>query len=230
PTLFRANCPRSSTSAIAFTSCTKGASWPSWTRPRRRRRRSGLTPQGEPTMSLLEQQTGRSSRQLLRRYGMLLVLLAMMLLASLLSDRFLTSANLMNVTRQVAINAILAAGMTVVILSGGIDLSVGSVLALTCAVGAGMMASGGGWLAAVLVMLGLGTLLCVLNEFLIDYRDLLHYTFTLTMMAFTRGATMVYASARPIPVLDPAFRWFDHGSERPIPAPVLIMVVLYEVL
>ena len=178
-------------------------------------------------MSLLEPQAARASRQWIRRYGMLLVLLAMMLLASLLSDRFLTPANLMNVTRQVAINAILAAGMTVVILSGGIDLSVGSVLALTGAVGAGMMAAGAHWLAAVLVMLGLGTLLGVVNGFFVAYGQLPPFIVTLAMMAFARGSTLVYTNGRPITVLNNAFQWFGHGSLGVVPAPVVIMVVVY---
>src|SRR5690606_40937661 len=110
-----------------------------------------------------------------------------------------------------ALPIFLAAGMTVVILSGGIDLSVGSVLALTGAVGAGMMASGGGWLAAVLVMLGLGTLLGVVNGFFVAYGQLPPFIVTLAMMAFARGSTMVYTNGRPITVLDQAFRWFGHG-------------------
>ncbi|OUM94071.1 MAG: ribose ABC transporter permease [Firmicutes bacterium ZCTH02-B6] len=178
-------------------------------------------------MSLLKPQAVSAPRQWIRRYGMLLVLLAMMVLASLLSDRFLTSNNLMNVTRQVAINAILAAGMTVVILSGGIDLSVGSVLALTGAVGAGMMAAGGNWLVAVLAMLGLGTLLGVVNGFFVAYGQLPPFIVTLAMMAFARGATLVYTNGRPITVLNNAFQWFGHGSVGPVPAPVAIMIIVY---
>ena len=74
---------------------------------------------------------GVAPQDLIRRYGMLLVLLVMVAFASLLSDRFFTTANLLNVTRQVAINAVLAAGMTIVIISGGIDLSIGSVVAIS---------------------------------------------------------------------------------------------------
>lgn len=166
----------------------------------------------------------------MRRYGMLLVLLAMMVVASLLSDRFLTSANLMNVTRQVAINAILAAGMTVVILSGGIDLSVGSVLALAGAVGAGVMAAGGSWVTALLVMLGLGLLLGTINGFFVAYGKLPPFIVTLAMMAFARGSTMVYTNGRPITVLNDTFQWFGHGYVGPVPAPVVIMVVLYVIV
>lgn len=178
-------------------------------------------------MSLLEQHVARSPRQLIRRFGMLFVLLAMMILASFLSDRFLTSANLMNVTRQVAINAILAAGMTVVILSGGIDLSVGSILALTGAVGAGIIAGGGSWVTAIFVMLGLGLLLGTVNGFFVAYGQLPPFIVTLAMMAFARGSTMVYTNGRPITVLNESFQWFGHGYVGPVPAPVVVMVVLY---
>lgn len=184
-------------------------------------------PQGERTMNLLERNVRTIPRQWVRRYGMLFVLWAMMLVVSLLSDRFLTSANLMNVTRQVAINAILAAGMTVVILSGGIDLSVGSVLALAGAVGAGVIASGGSWFAAVLVMLGIGLLFGTINGFFVAYGQLPPFIVTLAMMAFARGATMVYTGGRPITALNEGFQWFGHGYGGPVPAPVVIMVVLY---
>jgi ribose/xylose/arabinose/galactoside ABC-type transport system permease subunit len=70
------------------------------------------------------------SRRLLRDYGSLLGLLLIGAVLSLLSDRFLTASNLINVARQVSINAIVAAGMTIVIITGGIDLSVGSTIAL----------------------------------------------------------------------------------------------------
>lgn len=178
-------------------------------------------------MSTFERQGPKAPRQLVRRYGMLLVLLAMVLLASLLSDRFLTTNNLLNVARQVAINAMLAAGMTVVILSGGIDLSVGSVLALSGAVGAGIIAGGGSWLAGVLVSLGVGLLLGSVNGVFVAYGQLPPFIVTLAMMAFARGATMVYTGGRPITVFDPSFQWFGHGQVGPLPAPVFLVVVLY---
>jgi len=178
-------------------------------------------------MSTLDRPAWKSPRPWVRRYGMLFVLLAMVVLASLLSDRFLTTNNLLNVARQVAINAILAAGMTVVILSGGIDLSVGSVLALSGAVGAGIIAGGGSWLVAVLAMLGLGTLLGAVNGFFVAYGQLPPFIVTLAMMAFARGSTLVYTGGRPITVFHPSFQWFGHGQVGPIPAPVFLVIVLY---
>ena len=83
-------------------------------------------------------QAGRPRQELFRRYGMLLVLVVMVFLASMLSDRFLTASNLLNVTQQVTINAILAAGMTIVIISGGIDpvhrLGCGHIWSVGCRV------------------------------------------------------------------------------------------------
>lgn len=162
-----------------------------------------------------------------RRYGMLLVLLAMVGLASVLSDRFLTPSNLLNVSRQVAINAILAAGMTVVILSGGIDLSVGSVLALAGAVGAGVMANGAGWGAGVAVMLAIGLVMGVVNGIFVSYGQLPPFIVTLATMAFARGWTLVYTGGRPISVRDPMFQWFGHGYLGSVPIPVVIMVIIY---
>jgi ribose/xylose/arabinose/galactoside ABC-type transport system permease subunit len=101
------------------------------------------------------------SRRLLRDYGSLLGLLLIGAVLSVLSDRFLTTSNLINVARQVSINAIVAAGMTIVIITGGIDLSVGSTIALAgCAalVVAGPAGDLAGMVAGILVAAGVGLL------------------------------------------------------------------------
>lgn len=165
--------------------------------------------------------------ELIRRYGMLLVLFVMVILASLLSDRFLTTANLLNVTRQVAINAILAAGMTIVIISGGIDLSIGSVVAISGALGAGVMASGAGWFTGILVTLLIGLTFGITNGLFIAYGQLPPFIVTLATMALARGFTQVYTGGRAITVLNPSFQWFGHGYVGSIPVPVIIMLVIY---
>lgn len=169
-----------------------------------------------------------SARQeLLRRYGMLLVLLVMVILASFLSDRFFTTANLMNVTRQVAINAILAAGMTIVIISGGIDLSIGSVIAISGALGAGVMAGGSGWVAGLLTTLAVGLAFGITNGLFIAYGQLPPFIVTLASMALARGFTQVYTGGRAIQVSNQTFQWFGHGYISSIPVPVTIMIVVY---
>lgn len=166
-------------------------------------------------------------QELIRRYGMLLVLLVMVLVASLLSERFFTTANILNVTRQVAINAILAAGMTIVIISGGIDLSIGSVVAIAGALGAGVMAGGASWLVGVLVTLLVGLAFGVTNGLFIAYGQLPPFIVTLATMALARGFTQVYTGGRAITVTNPSFQWFGHGYVGAIPVPVIIMIVVY---
>ncbi len=169
----------------------------------------------------------RWRRDWLRRYGMLLILVAMTLLAAALSPRFLTTANLLNVTRQVAINAILAAGMTVVIISGGIDLSVGSVLAIAGALGAGVMSSGAHWVIGVFVTLLVGLAFGLANGIFVAYGQLPPFIVTLATMALGRGFTQVYTGGRAITVFDESFQWFGHGYLGSIPVPVIIMVSVY---
>ena len=162
-----------------------------------------------------------------RRYGMVVVLGILVAVLSLLSDRFLTTTNLLNVTRQVAINGILAAGMTVVILSGGIDLSVGAVLALAGALGAGAMAAGWNWAVGVAVALAVGLAFGVAIGVFVAYAKLPPFIVTLAFMAFARGLTLVYTGGRPIAVRDGVFTWFGHGYIGPIPVPVAIMATVY---
>ena len=172
-------------------------------------------------------QAGRPRQELFRRYGMLLVLVVMVFLASMLSDRFLTASNLLNVTRQVTINAILAAGMTIVIISGGIDLSIGSVVAISGALGAGLMATGAGWAAGVLVTLLVGLALGITNGLFIAYGQLPPFIVTLATMALARGFTQVYTGGRAITVTSQTFQWFGHGYMGSIPVPVIIMIIIY---
>ncbi len=129
---------------------------------------------------------------------MLVVLIVLMGGLSLLSERFLTHTNLLNVTRQVTINATLAAGMTLVILSGGIDLSVGAVLALAGAIGAGAMAAGWGWAAGLASALAVGLAFGAANGVFVAYARLPPFIVTLASMALARGLTLVYTGDRPI--------------------------------
>src|SRR3990172_3414250 len=95
-------------------------------------------------------------RTFLQRFGLLFSFSLLFLILSLLSDRFLSSSNLINVLRQASINGIVSVGMTFVILTGGIDLSVGSILALSAVVGADLMKQGTSVPLAVAAALGMG--------------------------------------------------------------------------
>jgi ribose transport system permease protein len=163
------------------------------------------------------------SRRLLRDYGSLLGLLLIGAVLGLLSDRFLTTSNLINVARQVSINAIVAAGMTFVIITGGIDLSVGSTIALA---GCGALLVARplgdvvGMTAGILVAAGVG----FLNGALVAWGRVPPFITTLATMTVVRGAALVLTNGEPIVKTEGAYLWLGQASVGPIPVPILLMV------
>ncbi|SDC18191.1 MULTISPECIES: ABC transporter permease [unclassified Candidatus Frackibacter] len=153
-------------------------------------------------------------------------LIVLVIALSLASDYFLTAHNLLNVTRQVSINAILAVGMTFVILTGGIDLSVGSVLALSSAITAGLLASGTGIFLAILAGILVGTVLGLVNGLMVAKAKMPAFIVTLGMMTIARGLTLIYSDGRPISGFNEVFRFIGAGYLGPIPMPVVIMVII----
>ena len=166
----------------------------------------------------------------MQRYGMFAILVLLCLILGLMHERFFTTANLLVVTRQAAINGLLAAGMTLVILTGGIDLSVGSVLALAGAVSAETLAATGDLTWAILAALAVGTVLGFINGLFVAYPNLPPFIVTLATMAWARGLTLVYTDGRHIPDQDGAYRFIGSGYLGPLPVPVVILLVTYLVL
>lgn len=152
-------------------------------------------------------------------------LLLLSILLSVTSPRFLTRSNLFNVLRQTSLNAIIAVGMTFVILTGGIDLSVGSILAFSSAVVANLAHNGTSAGIAILVGLGIGAILGMLNGVIITYGDVPPFIATLAMMTMARGATLVYSDGQPITGLGDGFKFIGNGHIGPIPFPVVITFV-----
>lgn len=134
----------------------------------------------------------------LSKYMALIVLVVLVILITFLNPQFIAPSNLMNLLRQSSINCLIAFGMTFVILTGGIDLSVGSVLAFTGAVAATLILSGTPvWLACI-VCLVLGAVLGGVNGFLISYGKVTAFIATLATMTIWRGATYVFTGGNPI--------------------------------
>ncbi|HAS79830.1 MAG TPA: ribose ABC transporter permease [Fusobacteriaceae bacterium] len=152
-------------------------------------------------------------------------------IVSILNPRFLSSANLLNILRQTSINAIIAAGMTFVILTGGIDLSVGSILAICGAVSASMLAGGVNGYIVLIVTLILGTILGAISGSFISYGKLQAFITTLVAMTLLRGATLVFTNGKPISMGfgDNAmlFDTIGGGYLLGIPVPIYIMVVVF---
>ena len=137
-------------------------------------------------------------KKIFSRLGPLLALVVLIILVTVMSPTFVSPANLLNLLRQVSINAVIAFGMTFVILTGGIDLSVGSILALSGAVTASMLTSGFAAPLALTVGLILGAVFGLLNGVLIAYGKAAPFIATLATMTIFRGATYVFTNGNPI--------------------------------
>jgi ribose transport system permease protein len=164
----------------------------------------------------------------IRRYSVFLILLGIALIFALGSDQFLTIANLTNVALQTSIIAIVAIGMTFTILTAGIDLSVGSVMALGGALAAGFFVRQGlGTFPAIALALLAGALVGAVNGLLIVKGKMPPFIATLATMAVARGLTLVYTEGRPIAGIDETFIFLGNGKIGGIPMPVIIMLLVF---
>ena len=164
-----------------------------------------------------------------RQFGTLLGLVSLSVVLWILTPHFLTVSNLLNVLEQSAINAIVAAGMTFVIISGGIDLSVGSVLALAGIVLASLLQAGVGLPIALTVALASAATCGLLNGLFVTLGRLPPFIATLGMMSVARGLALIWAEGRPISGFSESFRLMATGRPLGIPAPVLITLVVYAI-
>jgi len=162
-----------------------------------------------------------------RQFGTLLGLLGLIIVFWILTPYFLTVSNFLNIAQQTSINAIIAVGMTFVIISGGIDLSVGSILAFSGVVMASVLHAKIPVPIAILVGLGVGLLCGFVNGLLISFGRLPPFISTLGMMSVARGAALLYTQGRPISGFSTNFRYLATGEILHIPVPVIIMIAVY---
>ena len=157
-----------------------------------------------------------------RRVGVLAALVLLVVAASFLSPRFLTVPNLLNVLRQVSIVGILAIGMTFVILTRGIDLSVGSILGIAVVLFARSMDSRG---MAVAIPTGLAAaaLAGLVNGIGVAYGGIPAFIMTLGMLSFVRGLAFIATGGTPVPILNESFYLFGNGYIGGLPIPALIL-------
>ncbi len=174
-----------------------------------------------------------SAGMFVQRYGIFLALLLLCLVLALISENFLTTRNILNVLRQTSINGILAIGMTFVILTRGIDLSVGSVAALAGVVAASLattssagMVAGGPYPAVIAILAGLaaGMACGSVSGAIVARFGVPAFVVTLGMLSAARGLTLIYAGGRPIPNLTEEFRWIGTGSIWGIPVPIFLLL------
>jgi ribose transport system permease protein len=162
-----------------------------------------------------------------RQLGTLAGLLVLVVVLWALTPHFLTISNLLNIAEQATIIAIVAVGMTFVIITGGIDLSVGSVLAFSGVVMASALQHRIPLPLALPVGLGIGLLCGLVNGLLITTGRLPPFIATLGMMSVARGAALMFTEGRPISGFSESFRSLATGEVLRIPTPVMIMIVVY---
>ena len=163
--------------------------------------------------------------KILRQFGLVFVALIIIIFMSITSDVFLTSQNIINILRQISINGILAVGMTFVILTGGIDLSVGSVVAITGVIAGSLLKNGTNWFIACLAALVISVICGILNGWLIAYIGFQPFIATLSTMTIGRGFAQVYSDGKPYMISDPAFKKIGQGDFLGIPIPIILLVI-----
>lgn len=165
---------------------------------------------------------------LLENYGLLLGFIFLCLFLSIASPHFFTLENILNVGRQISITAIVAFGMTFVITAAQIDLSVGSVIALTGVTAAAFMRQEnylpGLWFVAILAI---GFLIGVLHGFFVAKQKIPAFLLTLATMGILRGIGFIYTQGRPIYIKSESFRALGRGFIGPIPTPIILMLVIW---
>jgi len=159
--------------------------------------------------------------------GLVLVLIFIGILFSILSNYFLMPKNLLNITRQISTNLIVAIGMTFVILCGEIDLSVGSVAALAgVATGSFMVLTGSIYLG-IIAGISIGMLIGVINGILVVYGKVQSFIVTLAMLGIARGLALFWTNGKPISGLLEMFGFFGAGYIKNIPASSIIAIFIF---
>jgi ribose/xylose/arabinose/galactoside ABC-type transport system permease subunit len=188
-----------------------------------------MTQAAQPIAVEQPRASGRARRtrilNVLGDYGLLVVFAGFFVFMSLNSDVFLSSRNLMNILLQASIIGLIAVGQTFVMITGGIDLSVGSVAGLAGAVAATFAKTAfNGWLIPLLVGLAMGVLVALVNSFLVIKGRILPFLTTLAMLATLRGVTLIYTRGYPVIGLNDTFLEIGQGSFYGVAIPTLIFI------
>lgn len=184
------------------------------------------------TATLREENGKRSLSIIMSEYGILFVFLLLVVILSVVTPNFLRSRNILNVLRQTSINGLLSIGMTFVILTGGIDLSVGSVLAFAGIVSASFASDAvGGQIYHPLIAMGVGLLagaaLGAVNGMFVAKWRMPAFVVTLGMLSMARGFTFLTTDGMPVPRIDEQFLVVGQGVFLGIPVPVWIFLGVF---
>lgn len=169
---------------------------------------------------------GKNVKSFLLKYISLFGLLLICIIIAFISPRFLTVSNILNVLTQVSVNAILAIGMSFVILTGGIDLSVGSILAITGAVVATFAKAGGNIFPGIMVAIIIGGAIGLFNGLIVSKGKVQAFIVTLATMTIFRGVTYVYTNGNPISGLGDNLTFIGSKAIFGIPIPIFFIVIV----
>lgn len=167
---------------------------------------------------------GVDLRRVLKNYGILLAFVLICAILAWLSPVFLRWANILNVIRQSSIYGIMAIGMTFVILTGGIDLSVGSILAFSGAVAAGLLKANAPLGLVIVASLAVGSVLGLANGVIVTVGRITPFVTTLAMMTVARSLTLIFCNGYPISGFSQRFRFIGTGDLLGIPVPIVVFL------
>ncbi len=164
-------------------------------------------------------------KRVLKNYGIVFAFVLVCAVLAWLSPVFLRWTNVLNIIRQSSIYGIMAVGMTFVILTGGIDLSVGSILAIAGVITAGMLKAQVALPLVILVALGIGSLFGLINGLIITAGRIPPFVTTLAMLSGAHSLALIYTGGYPISGFNPAFRWIGGGDILGIPFPIVVFLL-----
>lgn len=159
--------------------------------------------------------------------GLVFILISLIIIFSIFSEYFLTSRNLLNITRQISINLIIAIGMTFVILTGEIDLSVGSIAALAGVATGWVIVSTSSIFLGIMAGIFVGVLIGLLNGVLTVYGKVQSFIVTLAMLGLARGLALVWTDGKPISGLPKNFEILGAGYFGIIPVSTIIAILIF---
>ena len=163
-----------------------------------------------------------------RETGLVLIILTLIIVMSFASPHFLTWTNMRAMAMAFSVEAIVVVGMTILLISGGIDLSVGSVTALAMVVAGLLFLSGVNPWVASLIAIGVCAVIGAIIGFFVTYVGLHHFIVTLGAMVIARGLCLLGTGGRPLGLfaLPDSFKWIGIGSIGPVPVAIVIFVVV----
>lgn len=170
----------------------------------------------------------KTIKSFLSTFMMVFVVIGLGIILSIATPTFLTFTNLMNILRQISVNGVLAIGMSLVALTGGIDLSVGSIVAFSGILTAGMLNDTALPIPVIVILAILvGLTMGLINGYFVAYWNAPPFVVTLAMMTIGRGLTYIYCDGKPISKLPDAFLKIGKGSLAGIPIPFIILIAVF---